>query len=79
VNLEHIAGLHIVSGLERLPIFGDAAVLERFVRFTSPLRKTRYLHKFIQSHRVAFSGSFRPVRREEKSVWRRHLRPGEWA
>jgi hypothetical protein len=77
VNLEHIAGLDVICGLEWFAVFGDTAVFQRFVRFAAPLRKTRYLHKFIQSHRDAlayhdtmkktaiFGGSFLSPRREE--------------
>ena len=54
MNLQHVAGFHLITRFERFAVFGDAAVLERFVRFAATPCQPRHLHELIQSHRVRY-------------------------
>jgi hypothetical protein len=37
VDLEYVAGFDLIARFERLSVLGDAPVLERFMRFGTPL------------------------------------------
>src|SRR5258708_4285739 len=47
MDLENIALLYVICGLERLTVLCNAAMLECFVRLRAALRQPRYLHEFV--------------------------------